>query len=269
MSAGREPKLVCKVVRQTEMQVCVDASLIDGDSGGTVLDTSPAKMLRSMRGPIVGARIAYPDVLHVEVRNPHGERWRLATQDAEWSPIDPERLVGRSIADIAVDGATGELSFRFAEGSALAVRPGAANAADDPPCWELLGPNGVVLEFGLGLRWRMGAAARRFDRSAISAALSVGSRCHERWILCGSHASTERDCWPPLRLAGYRFPHLGVCQWHRPRAEWTCRTDSSATAAAAAAYVPRAVRIDGTNASYRVASGGWRSGPVRRLDSGQ
>lgn len=142
--------------------MCADASLVDGDSGGTFLDTSPAKMLRSMRGPIVGVRIAHPDVLHVEVRNPHGERWRLATQDAEWSPVDPGRLVGCSIADVAVDGATGELSFRFADGSVLAVRPGAGNADDDPPCWELLGPDGVILEFGPGLRWRIGGGGAAF-----------------------------------------------------------------------------------------------------------
>ena len=39
-------------------------------------------ILRQMRGSIVNARIAYPDVLHVEVRDSHGDLWRLATQDA-------------------------------------------------------------------------------------------------------------------------------------------------------------------------------------------
>lgn len=39
------------------------------------LDASPATVLRSVRGPIVDAHVAYPDVLHVEVRDAaqHGE----------------------------------------------------------------------------------------------------------------------------------------------------------------------------------------------------
>lgn len=34
-----------------------------------VLDTSPLNVLRSMRGPIVDARIAYAEVLHVEIKD--------------------------------------------------------------------------------------------------------------------------------------------------------------------------------------------------------
>lgn len=67
------------------------------------LDSSPANVLRSMRGPIVDARTAYPDVLHVEVRDSEGELWRLATQDAEWTPNDPAELVGKSIEDAEID----------------------------------------------------------------------------------------------------------------------------------------------------------------------
>jgi hypothetical protein len=40
-----------------------------------------------LRGSITGARIAYPQVLHVEIRDSSGELWRLATQDAEWSRV--------------------------------------------------------------------------------------------------------------------------------------------------------------------------------------
>jgi hypothetical protein len=47
------------------------------------LDASPETVLRSMRGPIIDARIAYPNVLHVEVRGSDGELWCLATQDAD------------------------------------------------------------------------------------------------------------------------------------------------------------------------------------------
>ena len=73
------------------------------------LDASPANVLHSMRGEIVGARIAHPDVLHAEVRDAAGGLWRLATQDADWSPSDPAALVGRSIKDAEIDEGTGEL----------------------------------------------------------------------------------------------------------------------------------------------------------------
>jgi hypothetical protein len=122
------------------------------------LDASPANVLRSMRGSIVDARIAYPDVLHVDVRDSHGDLWRLATQDAEWSPSDPRQLVGRSIDDVAIDGETGELRCMLSDGSVLDVRPAAVEAEDDPPNWELVSPAGIVLEFGPGLRWQISGA---------------------------------------------------------------------------------------------------------------
>jgi hypothetical protein len=122
------------------------------------LDTSPTTVLRSMRGSIVGARVAYPEVLHVEVRDPHGELWRLATQDAEWSPADPAQLVGRSIDDACIDEKSGELRCRLSDGSLLDIKPAAAEADDDPPNWELISPAGIVLEFGPGVRWQISGA---------------------------------------------------------------------------------------------------------------
>ncbi len=111
-----------------------------------------------MRGPIVDARIAYPDVLHIEVRDSSGGIWRLATQDAEWSPSDPAQLVGRSVQDADIDEESGELCCKLSDGSALDVKPGAAEANDDPPYWELISPAGVVLEFGPGVRWQISGA---------------------------------------------------------------------------------------------------------------
>jgi hypothetical protein len=123
-----------------------------------VLDVSPANVLRSLRGSIVDARIAYPDVLHVEVRDLRGDLWRLATQDAEWSPSDPGQLVGRSIDDVAIDGETGQLRCMLSDGSVLDVRSAVIDAEDDPPNWELVSPSGILLEFGPGLRWQISSA---------------------------------------------------------------------------------------------------------------
>jgi hypothetical protein len=119
------------------------------------LDASPTTVLRSMRGPIVDARIAYPDVLHVEVCDSRGGIWRLATQDAEFSPSDPGQLVGRSIDDADIDEESGELRCKLSDGSVLDIKPGSTEANDDPPYWELISPGGVVLEFGPGVRWQI------------------------------------------------------------------------------------------------------------------
>lgn len=125
------------------------------------LDASPLNVLRSMRGEIVAARTAYPQVLHVEVEDLAGGLWRLTTQDAEWSPADPTRLLGHTIVDAMIDEGTGELRCSLSDGSALAVRPGRREAADDPPSWELITPGGVALEFGPGVRWQIGSADDR------------------------------------------------------------------------------------------------------------
>lgn len=128
---------------------------------GATLDASPLNILRSMRGVIVDARIAYPEVLHVEIKDSAGELWRFATQDAERSPSDPAQLIGRSVEDADIDGDTGELRCKLSDGPVLDVKPAAREDEDDPPNWELITPGGVVLEFGPGVCWQIGSAESR------------------------------------------------------------------------------------------------------------
>lgn len=122
------------------------------------LDASPANVLRSMRGSISAARLAYPEVLHVEIRHPRGGVWRLATQDAEFAPSDPADLVGRAIEDAELDRASGELRVRLSGERLLRVTPARSEASDDPPSWELITPDGLALEFGPGMRWQISSA---------------------------------------------------------------------------------------------------------------
>ena len=124
------------------------------------LSASPENVLRSMRGSIVDVRIAYPQVLHVGIRDSSGELWQLATQDAEWSPRDPSGLVGRSIEDAEIDEGSGELRCKLSDGLSLSVTPTTQEASDDPPNWELITPDGLVLEFGPGMRWQISSANR-------------------------------------------------------------------------------------------------------------
>jgi hypothetical protein len=130
------------------------------------LDASPVNVLRSMRGAITDARIGHPDVLHVEIRDARGDLWRLAIQDAEWSPADPGRLIGLSVEDVDIDDRTGRLHCKLSDGSFFDVKPAAVEAEDDPPNWELISPDGVALEFGPGVRWQIsGADAPASSRS--------------------------------------------------------------------------------------------------------
>lgn len=115
-------------------------------------------VLRSMRGSIVDARIAYPEVLHIEVCDARGDVWRLSTQDARWSPSDPAQLRGRSIDDADIDEETGELRCKLSDGTVLDIKPATIETEDDPPSWELISPAGIVLEFGPGVRWQISGA---------------------------------------------------------------------------------------------------------------
>jgi len=125
------------------------------------LDASPLNLLSSMRGSVVGARLAYPDVLHVEVCDAAGGIWRLATQDAEFSPSDPGAMLGKSVESAEIDAGTGELRLRLSGAGTLVVTPASRDAPDDPPSWELITPEGLALEFGAGLRWQIASADTR------------------------------------------------------------------------------------------------------------
>ena len=118
---------------------------------------SLSSLLGALRGEIVDARLGYPSVLHIEIRDLDGDRWSLVTQDAEWSPVDPADLVGRVIEKAEID-AEGELRCRLSGGVVLLITPADRASDDDPPNWELITPGGVALEFGPGDRWQISGA---------------------------------------------------------------------------------------------------------------
>lgn len=127
-------------------------------ASAVAFDASPATVLRALRGVIVSARLGYPDVLHLEVRDQAGGIWRLATQDAQFVPTEPDTLAGKTVEDATIDSVTGELSLGLSDGDALKVSPARREATDDPPNWELITPDGLALEFGPGLRWQISPA---------------------------------------------------------------------------------------------------------------
>lgn len=122
------------------------------------LNASPEGVLRSLRGLITAARRAYPDVLHVEIQDPNGGLWKLSTQDADWSPADPSQLMDHRVEAADLDGKTGELRLVLNGGSIFKVAPAEQEADDDPPNWKLFTPEGLVLVFGPGGKWRFNRA---------------------------------------------------------------------------------------------------------------
>lgn len=125
------------------------------------LDTSPTTILQSLRGRIVDARIAYPEVLHVELTDEDGGLWRFATQDSTFEPSDPSGLIGRTVEEARLDPITTDLRWRLSDGSQLIVVPAPEESPDDPPSWELITPDHFTLEFGPGLRWQIAPSDRR------------------------------------------------------------------------------------------------------------
>lgn len=121
-------------------------------------NASPAGILRLVRGSITAAHNAYPDVLHVEIRDSDGGIWRLATQDAEWSPSEPSQLIDREVRQAELDEESGELRLALSNGSSFNVVPAEQEAEDDPPNWKLFTPDGLVLVFGPGGRWQFNRA---------------------------------------------------------------------------------------------------------------
>jgi hypothetical protein len=118
------------------------------------LDASPLTIMAAMRGTIARASIAYPEVLHLDIHDREGRLWRFSTQDADYDPADPGELDGRSVEDVSL-AHSGELRIGLSGAGSLTVTPTPVEADDDPPNWEVITPDGLVLEFGPGLRWEI------------------------------------------------------------------------------------------------------------------
>jgi hypothetical protein len=144
-------------------------------------NASPAGVLRLVHGSITDARRAYPDVLHIEIQDRSGGLWKLATQDAEWSPADPSELMNRGVEGAELDEETGELRLALSDGSSFNVAPAEQEAEDDPPNWKLFTPDGLVLVFGPGGRWQ-------FNRADEPIALPLGPETLSKGLMRKSEA---------------------------------------------------------------------------------
>ncbi|HEY2052654.1 MAG TPA: DUF6188 family protein [Solirubrobacterales bacterium] len=121
-------------------------------------DTFPVEILNRFRGPIVDARPAYPEVLHLYLRDADDGEWCFVTQEADWTPSDPEVFQGKTVVSADVDDRSGQLTIGFSDASALTVIPDHLGAHDDIEAWELFTPEQTILTYGPRGRWQLGRA---------------------------------------------------------------------------------------------------------------
>jgi hypothetical protein len=115
---------------------------------------SPAMLLGRVRGPVTAARLTYPERIRVEVTDADGGLWRLATWDAEYSPSDPGALIGKTVLDTSLDGASGVLKLSFSDGTCFTATPDPVEEGDVED-WELFTPEGLVLAYGPKGQWQV------------------------------------------------------------------------------------------------------------------
>jgi hypothetical protein len=120
-------------------------------------DLSPADLLGQLRGTVIRAAPGYPEVLLLSVRDVNGAVWRFSTAYAEYSPSDPEFILGKRIVDVESEH-SGALKMRFSDGSEFRVVPEPEEPDDELPTWRLLTPDGLVLRFRPRGLWDLGRA---------------------------------------------------------------------------------------------------------------
>jgi Family of unknown function (DUF6188) len=109
-------------------------------------DLSPSDLLSRLRGMIVDAAPGYPEVIHLDVKDENGAVWGFSTWYAEFSPTDPELLLGKTVVDVDFER-SGKLTMRFSDGGEFNVSPEPEEPDDELETWTLLTPDGLALRF--------------------------------------------------------------------------------------------------------------------------
>jgi len=118
---------------------------------------TPADLLRRFRGQIFAADPGYPEVLLLKARDAKGGEWWFSTGYAEYSPSDPGVFLGKTIVAAEIQS-SGNLTVGFSDDSCLEVRPiplPPGDSGDDLETWDLIAPDGLVVQYGPGERWAL------------------------------------------------------------------------------------------------------------------
>ena len=124
-------------------------------------DFSPTEFLMRFRGRVIASRPAYPEVLHLQVRDAHGGIWRFATFEADYFPAEPEAFLGKTVESVDLDVPSAGLTIGFSDRTSLAVVPFSLTPDEfdvDYETWHLFTPDGLVLDYGPGENWSLNRA---------------------------------------------------------------------------------------------------------------
>ncbi len=116
-------------------------------------ETSAAALLTRLRGLVTNAYLTYADMARIEVTDAEGGLWHFGTWEADYSPTDPEDLLGKTVVSAGMD-ASGVLTIGFSDGSTFTVTPD-AEEDDDAEHWELFTPDNLFLAQGPIGRWKL------------------------------------------------------------------------------------------------------------------
>lgn len=118
-------------------------------------DIPAAELLSRMRGPIIEACHGYPEVMLFKVKDAQGGVWWFSTFEANYSPTDPAELLGRTVVSANLKAGTANLTIGFSDGSTFEVTDSNEEPDHDLEAWSLSTPDGLVLSYGPGDRWKM------------------------------------------------------------------------------------------------------------------
>jgi hypothetical protein len=134
------------------------AAKLEGGTMATVVQNiTPAELIGRFRGEIFAADPGYPEVLLFKVRDGNGGQWWFSTNYAEYSPSDPDVLLGKTVAAAEIHP-SGGLTVGFSDASCLEVRPiplPPGESGEDLETWDLIAPDGLVVIYGPGERWTL------------------------------------------------------------------------------------------------------------------
>ncbi|HEY2052925.1 MAG TPA: hypothetical protein VGH14_03215 [Solirubrobacterales bacterium] len=123
-------------------------------------DISPAELLGRFRGRIFTASRAYPETIQFKLRDAEGGEWWLATQWADYSPSDPDAIVGKTVVGAELNERSGDLTLTFSDGTAFrAISRPQEEPGDDLEHWDLFTPEGLVLIWGPDASWKLKSAS--------------------------------------------------------------------------------------------------------------
>jgi hypothetical protein len=116
---------------------------------------TPEELLGRFRGTIVGAAPGYPEVLHLDLRDPAGDLWHFSTFYANFSPANPDFFPGKVVADVKLE-VSGKVTMHFTDGSEFNVLPEPEGPDDELSTWHLLTPDDLALWFRPRGLWDLG-----------------------------------------------------------------------------------------------------------------